>query len=179
MGELRWGFSALLAWWKGKVEKSPFFILSVLKPLYTFPFLQKIKGFINYVFCRNWAVRNPAGTRLDSLALLINKLLHLLMIPAPHHTWFKIVHLHLYLPSEPVDNTFTWRIHLHLRLTPAALSHTCSSTCPPVQEHHLLDEAASGHSLHPWHLLLPLQLHPDPAGQGDPPSHHVAPLFQK
>ena len=24
------------------------------------------KGFINYVFCRNWAVRNPAGTRLDS-----------------------------------------------------------------------------------------------------------------
>jgi hypothetical protein len=25
------------------------------------------KGFINYIFCRNWAVRNPAGTRLDSL----------------------------------------------------------------------------------------------------------------
>ena len=25
------------------------------------------KGFIKYVFCRNWAVRNPAGTRLDSL----------------------------------------------------------------------------------------------------------------
>ena len=24
------------------------------------------KGFINYVFCRNWAVRNLAGTRLDS-----------------------------------------------------------------------------------------------------------------
>ena len=24
--------------------------------------------FINYIFCRNWAVRNPAGTRLDSLA---------------------------------------------------------------------------------------------------------------
>ena len=29
------------------------------------------KGFINYVFCRNCAVRNPAGTRLDSS--LINK----------------------------------------------------------------------------------------------------------
>ena len=29
------------------------------------------KGFINYVFCRNWAVRNPAGTRLDSS--LVNK----------------------------------------------------------------------------------------------------------
>ena len=28
-------------------------------------------GFINYVFCRNWAVRNPAGTRLDSS--LVNK----------------------------------------------------------------------------------------------------------
>ena len=24
------------------------------------------KGFINFVFCRNWAVRNPVGTRLDS-----------------------------------------------------------------------------------------------------------------
>ena len=29
------------------------------------------KGFINYVFCRNWAVRSPAGTRLDSS--LVNK----------------------------------------------------------------------------------------------------------
>ena len=29
------------------------------------------KGFINYVFWRNWAVRNPAGTRLDSS--LVNK----------------------------------------------------------------------------------------------------------
>ena len=32
-------------------------------------FLQKNKGFINY---RNWAVRNPAGTRLDSSSL-VNK----------------------------------------------------------------------------------------------------------
>ena len=30
------------------------------------------KGFINYIFCRNWAVRNPAGTRLDSSSL-VNK----------------------------------------------------------------------------------------------------------
>ena len=29
------------------------------------------KGFINYVFCRNWDVRNPAGTGLDSS--LVNK----------------------------------------------------------------------------------------------------------
>ena len=29
------------------------------------------KGFINYTFCRYWAVRNPAGTRLDSS--LVNK----------------------------------------------------------------------------------------------------------
>ena len=28
----------------------------------------------SYGFCRNWAVRNPAGTRLDSLAWLMNKL---------------------------------------------------------------------------------------------------------
>ena len=35
-------------------------------------FPQKNKGFINYVFCRNWAVRNPAGTRLASSSL-VNK----------------------------------------------------------------------------------------------------------
>ena len=29
-------------------------------------FLQENKRFINYVFCRNWAVRNPTGTRLYS-----------------------------------------------------------------------------------------------------------------
>ena len=28
------------------------------------------EGFINYVFCRNWAVGNPAGTRLDSSSLV-------------------------------------------------------------------------------------------------------------
>ena len=33
---------------------------------------KKIKGFINYVYCRNCAVRNPAGTRLDSCSL-VNK----------------------------------------------------------------------------------------------------------
>ena len=35
-------------------------------------FLPKNKGFINNVFCRKWAVRNPAGTRLDS-SRLVNK----------------------------------------------------------------------------------------------------------
>ena len=36
----------------------------------TIPFSPtKTKGFINYVFCRNWAVRNPAGTRLDHSVL--------------------------------------------------------------------------------------------------------------
>ena len=28
------------------------------------------KGFINYVSSRNWAVRNPAGTRLDYSSLV-------------------------------------------------------------------------------------------------------------
>jgi hypothetical protein len=28
---------------------------------------QSKQGFLNYVFCKNWAVRNPAGTRLDSV----------------------------------------------------------------------------------------------------------------
>ena len=35
-------------------------------------FPQKNKGFINYVFCRNLAVRIPAVTRLDSSSL-VNK----------------------------------------------------------------------------------------------------------
>ena len=33
-------------------------------------FHPKNKCFINYVFCRNWAVRSPAGTRLDSSSLV-------------------------------------------------------------------------------------------------------------
>ena len=33
---------------------------------------KKNKGFLNYVFCRNWGVRNPAGSRLDSSSL-VNK----------------------------------------------------------------------------------------------------------
>jgi hypothetical protein len=28
------------------------------------------KGYINSVFCRNWVVRSPAGTRLDSSSLV-------------------------------------------------------------------------------------------------------------
>ena len=31
-------------------------------------FPRQNKGFINHSFCKNWAVRNPTGTRLDSLA---------------------------------------------------------------------------------------------------------------
>ena len=82
MGELRWSFSALPQWIKRKVETCPFFILSVS---WYFPFPSgkhriealpnspnQIKGFLNYVFCRNWDVRNPAGTKLDSSSL-INK----------------------------------------------------------------------------------------------------------
>ena len=38
--------------------------------------LQKNKGFINYVSCRNWAVRNPAGTRLDSSSLVNKQVAH-------------------------------------------------------------------------------------------------------
>ena len=33
-------------------------------------FPPKYKGFINYVSCRNWAVRNPAEARLDSSRLV-------------------------------------------------------------------------------------------------------------
>ena len=38
------------------------------------------KGFINYIFCRNWGVRNPAGTRLDTSSL-VNKQV------ATYETW--------------------------------------------------------------------------------------------
>ena len=40
---------------------------AVKEALANFP--QKNKGFINYVFCRNWDVRNSSGTRLDSSSL--------------------------------------------------------------------------------------------------------------
>ena len=33
----------------------------------TTQFPNQNKGFLNNVFFRNWAVRNPAGTRLDSV----------------------------------------------------------------------------------------------------------------
>ena len=33
-------------------------------------FSHQNKGFISYVSCRHWAVRDPAGTRLDSSSLL-------------------------------------------------------------------------------------------------------------
>ena len=36
------------------------------KPHLGSPMIKKV--FINCVFCSNWAVRNPAGSRLDSLA---------------------------------------------------------------------------------------------------------------
>ena len=82
MGELRWTFSYLLQQWrKIKVQISPLVILLVFQ-YFPFPGRQQRaaqpnsphqnKGFINYVFCRNWAVRNPAGTRLDSSSL-VNK----------------------------------------------------------------------------------------------------------
>ena len=70
----------MLAQRKGRVEICLFFILlSFLN--YSLSYRKAIKrstkyfpikkGFINYVFCRNWAVGNPAGTRLDSS--LVNK----------------------------------------------------------------------------------------------------------
>ena len=40
LGALRWGFTALLAWRKGKVDTSPFFILPSFST-YTFPFLRE------------------------------------------------------------------------------------------------------------------------------------------
>ena len=82
MGKLIWSFSSLLQWRKRKVKAGPFFIFLVFQ-YFPFPpgrllrqapsnFPPKNKGFINYVFCRNWAVRTPARTRLDSSSL-VNK----------------------------------------------------------------------------------------------------------
>ena len=39
-----------------------------------FDFSHQNKGFIKYVSCRNWVVRNSAGTRLDSSSLVKKKL---------------------------------------------------------------------------------------------------------
>ena len=74
IGDLRWSFSTMLLWRKEKVETSPSSIQSSLH--IPFPpgtqqreappyFPHHNKGFINYVSCRNWGVRNPA--RLSSL----------------------------------------------------------------------------------------------------------------
>ena len=80
MGEQRWSFSLLLQWRRKKVKIHPFFILLVFQ---YFPFPPKRqynkhqpishkKGFINYVFCRNWAIRNPAWNRPYTYSL-VNK----------------------------------------------------------------------------------------------------------
>ena len=73
-GRTKVKFSELPQWRKRKVELSSFFIISAL---WYIPFRHWIKalpnssnqnkGFLNYVFCINWAVRNPAGTRLYSV----------------------------------------------------------------------------------------------------------------
>ena len=79
MGELRWGFCHCFNVGEKHEDKSIFhpscfsiLLLSsrnaVKEARANFP----QKSFINYVFCRNWDVRNSAGTRLDSLSL-VNK----------------------------------------------------------------------------------------------------------
>ena len=82
MGELNMEFLFIASMKKRKVKASPFVILLAFQYFPIPPgrqereappnFPKKNKGFINYVFCRNWAVRNPAGTRLDSSSL-VNK----------------------------------------------------------------------------------------------------------
>ena len=80
MGELRWSLSSLLQWRRKKwrqVHSSSFYFFN------TSPFLQEHskrstsqfptkEGFTNWVFFRNWAVKNPEGTMLDS-SRLVNK----------------------------------------------------------------------------------------------------------
>ena len=85
MGELSCSFSWLLQCRKRKVKTSLFVIILAFQASI---FLkesskekhhpispQKNKGFIN-VFCRKWAVRNPAGTRLDSSSLVNKQVVH-------------------------------------------------------------------------------------------------------
>ena len=82
MGELRVCFFSLLQCNGGEKREDKsvghpssfsIFSLSFRKVVIEAPanFPQK-KNFINYAFCRNWAVRNPAGARLDSSSL-VNK----------------------------------------------------------------------------------------------------------
>ena len=68
--EERGSIGKLEGWWMDL----PHFYFSPLNQWRETPsqFSHQNKGFINYVSCRNWAVRNPAGTRLDSSSL-VNK----------------------------------------------------------------------------------------------------------
>ena len=79
MEEIWWCFSALLSWRKGIVQRmlegrridlSHIFLFQ-MQAMQRNPtwFSHHNKGSINYAFCTNWAVRHPAGTRLDSQAL--------------------------------------------------------------------------------------------------------------
>ena len=80
--EIGWCFFYCLPGGKGEVSKS--WKDDEMTCLYLFVFsmeemkrnsilvFHQNKGFINYVFCRNWGVRNPAGTRLDTSSL-VNK----------------------------------------------------------------------------------------------------------
>ena len=58
-------------WWNLRTargqEKEQYYRSSTTQCIEMAPqFFHYNKGFIYYVFCRNWAVRNPAVTRLDS-----------------------------------------------------------------------------------------------------------------
>ena len=83
MGELRWSFFFIASIKKKKSEgkfichSSSFSIFPLSsrkdrKDKHHPIFPHQNKGLINYVFCRNWPVRNPAGTRQDS-SRLVNK----------------------------------------------------------------------------------------------------------
>ena len=52
-----------------RIALSPLFLYSMqAMQRSTTLFPHHNKGFINHIFCSNWAVRNRAGTRLDFLA---------------------------------------------------------------------------------------------------------------
>ena len=81
MWEISWCFFYCLPWGKGKYWKARRMTNGLVltcflvhwsneEKLHLSSPIKKI--FINYIFCRNWAVRNPAGTRLDSSSL-VNK----------------------------------------------------------------------------------------------------------
>ena len=133
MGETGWCFTPLLSWRKGNDEEwtclhcsFPHWMQCREMPP---QFSHHNKGFINYVFCRNWAVRNPAGTRLDSS--LVNKQVEYSLVPLLHCPTSPLSYCHLsHLSLCPiVTRPFVSLCNCPMSLYPCVPLSLCPCIC--------------------------------------------------